>query len=318
MKKTIWIIIVIAIIRGLIWSFNKKEDKDQYVVRIGYIPIMPSKLPLEIAIQKGFFKEEGVEVEITELQSSNLVSDGLIRGDIDVTPEMSVLPFIAAEISDPGKMKLFQVTDLTVDKPFDSIIVKTNSSIQGLEDLKGKKVGVFSGSTATNMLKLLLKEKGIDASSIQFVQLPPAQQLQALSADSIDALFAYEPSLSISLASKETRKIYGSVFAELVNHNPLGGAFARTTFINEHPEEAKKVISALNKAADFIKTNDEDTRKIAQEAFKLNEEVIKIVSLPYINYSEKIDRSLFNDLLDVFVSGGEIKSKPDIGTIFYK
>ncbi len=318
MKKTIWgIVVVIVVVLIVIFSMRKKPASD-YVVKIGNIPIMPSKLPLEIALQKGFFKDAGVTVQTTELASANLVADALIRGDVDVTPEISLIPFLTSDLIDPGKMKIFSVTDLTTDKPFDSIIVKADSSIKSIDDLKGKKIGAFSGTTATNMLKLFFKTKNIDSSTIQFIQLPPSQQLAALSAGSIDALFAYEPTVSTGLVSNKMRKVYGSVYAELVEHNPLGAGLLTTKFITEHPQEAQKVVAALNRAYDYIRTNEKETREITASIFKFSPEVTNAVSLCYTNHSDQMDKGTVDKLVNLFVSSGELKSKPDLTNAYYQ
>jgi ABC-type nitrate/sulfonate/bicarbonate transport system substrate-binding protein len=183
--------------------------------------------------------------------------------------------------------------------------------------LKGKKIGVFSGTTATSMLRLFFKDKGIDSSTMQFVQLPPPQQLTALSAGSIDALFAYEPTVTIGLTSG-MRKIYGSVYAEQVNHNPLGGGLLTARFISEHPAEAKKVVDALDRANDYIRTNDKETRDIAAALFKFSPEVASSVSLSYANHTTQIDKAVVNQLVDLFVSAGELKSKPDLANAYYQ
>ncbi|MFZ2299549.1 MAG: NrtA/SsuA/CpmA family ABC transporter substrate-binding protein [Candidatus Moraniibacteriota bacterium] len=319
MKKIITSTIVAVVIVVAIVLIIKSKPTESYVVKIGNIPIMLSKLPLEIAQQKGFFEDAGITVQVTELASSNLVSDALLRGDVDITPEISILPFITAEIIDQGKAKIFSVTDLAItDVPFDSIIVKSDSRINDINDLKGKKIGVFPGTTAINTLKLLFEAKGVDSSTIQFIQLPPAQQLTALSAGSIDALHAYEPTVSIALVDNKMKRVYGAVYAEILNHSPIGAGLLSTKFINEHPGQAKKVVQALNKAYDYIRTNDKEAREIAQSMFKFSPEVSAAVSLPYFDHSNQIDKGSVNKLLDMFVLGEEIKSKPDLTNAFYQ
>jgi ABC-type nitrate/sulfonate/bicarbonate transport system substrate-binding protein len=318
MKKNIWGIVAVLILVVIVVFATKSKPAESYVVKIGNLPIMLSKLPLEIAKQKGFFKDVGLTIQTTELASSNLLNDALIRGDVDVTPEVSVLPFINAEAIDPGKLKIFSLTDFTPDVPFDSIVVKSDSNIKTVADLKGKKIGVFPGTTAINMLKIFFKEKGVDTSRMQFVQLPPAEHLSALSVGSIDALHAYEPTVSIALTGGKMRKIYSSVYAEQVNHSPIGGGFLTTKFINAHPEEAKKVVEALNRAYDYIATNDKETREIAQSLFKFTPQVSAVVSISQYNHSSQINKGAMTKLLDLFVTGGEIKSKPDLTNAYYQ
>jgi len=71
-----------------------------------------------------------------------------------------------------------------------------------LEDLEGKKIGVFPGSTATNLLKKFLSDNNIDISKIEFIQIVPPNQLPALYGGSIDVLHAYEPTTAIALQRK--------------------------------------------------------------------------------------------------------------------
>lgn len=318
MKKIIAIIIIILVI-AVIALISTKEEKNEYVVKVGHLQIMASKLPFEIAKQKGFFEEEGIKIEATELQSSNLLLDALIRGDVDVTPEISLFPYMSAELVDPGKMKIFSVTDATKDAPFDSIMVKSDSSIKTINDLPGKKLGVSPGTTATAMMKLFLKGKGVDTSTIEFIQLAPTAQLTGLSSGAIDALFTYEPVIAIATKSQNMRVIFGSVFAEIVDHNPLGGGLITTKFASEHPEEAKKVVVAINKSYDFIKNNPDETRKIMAEVFNINNpDVIQAVSLTQFDYLENIDLQVMNQFLDSILAAGEIKSKPDLSNAFYK
>jgi ABC-type nitrate/sulfonate/bicarbonate transport system substrate-binding protein len=318
MKKSFWItgiVVVLALVAVWIGSSNKPSD---YVVKIGYLPITASQLPLEIAQQKKFFEDQGITVQATQLQTSNQIVDALARGDIDLTPEISILPYLNAEMVDPGKMKIIALTDITSDVPFDSLLVKENSTIKTLEDLKGKKIGVFPGTSASNMFKLFLKEKGIDSSTIQFVQLPPPQHLTALTAGSIDALFTYEPTISIALTSGGIRKIYGSVYSEQLEHSPLGVALVSTQFVNNHPREAKKAVNAFDRAFDYLHTNDKDVRDMTKTLFKLDQKVVDVLGMTYFRNSQQIDKTLVAKLLDILVASGEFTSKPDLTNAYYK
>ncbi len=318
MKKPFLIIGTLIILVILSVFFLRSNKPSDYVVKIGYLPITASQLPLEIAQQKKFFEDQGITVQTTLLQTSNQIVDALARGDIDVTPEISILPYLNAEMVDPGKMKIIALTDITSDVPFDSLLVKESSPIRTLEDLKGKKIGVFPGTSASNMFKLFLKDKGIDSSTIQFVQLPPPQHLTALTAGSIDALFTYEPTISIALTSGGIRKVYGSVYSEQLDHSPLGVALVSTQFVNKYPREAKKVVNAFDKAFDYLRTNDKDVRGMTKTIFKLDQKVVDVLGMTYFRNSQQIDKTLTNKLLDILVASGEFKSKPDLTNAYYK
>ena len=68
--------------------------------------------------------------------------------------------------------------------------------------MEGRKIGVFPGSTATNLLKKFLSDNNIDISKIEFIQIVPPNQLPTLYEGSIDVLHAYEPTTAIALQRK--------------------------------------------------------------------------------------------------------------------
>ncbi len=316
MRKIVGVLIVFIVI-AIIFVRNNDTEGD-YVVRVGHLQIMASKLPFQVAVERGFFEEEGIKIKATELQTSNLLLDALVRGDIDITPEIALFPFMSAELADPGKLKIFSVTDLEKENPFDVILVKEESKIKLLTDLAGKKIGVSPGTTATNMLRLFLNKKGIDTSAIQFIQLAPAVQLQGLSSGSVDALFAYDPLIAIA-KTQNMRQVFGSVFSDLVDHSPLGGGLISNAFIKQHPVEAAKAVRAINKAYDFMKVNPAETRKIMAKTFNITDPiVIEAVSLTPFVYLDKIDMNVFEKFVQSTIEAGELKAKPDLTNVFYK
>jgi ABC-type nitrate/sulfonate/bicarbonate transport system substrate-binding protein len=184
-------------------------------VRIGYLSNTGS-LPLFVAEEKGFFTEEGIHEEATPIATSNQLVDALAAGNLDAYPESSAYPVLAVELQSPGRLKIFSASEITKQKPFDSILVKDSSPIGTLPDLAGKRIGVFPGSTATSLLRKYLKDSHIDVSGIVFVPIPPQTQLGALLEGSIDALHAYEPTTAIALARGGVREIVG----DAVRHAP--------------------------------------------------------------------------------------------------
>jgi len=316
MKKNIIItsIIIILVIVGILGIVY--QNKNSQVVKIGHLPILAS-LPLYVAQENGYFTEQGIEIEVSKLQSSNQLVDALVRGDIDIVVESSAVPALIVETIDSNKLKIFSVSDITPETPFDSVIVKADSTLTTLKDLENKKIGVFPGSTATNLLKKYLTEQGIDISTIEFIQIIPPTQLSALYEGSIDALHPYEPSTTIAIESGNAKKIYGSVYANQLNHNPQGVALVSTAFIKSNPELAKKTIAAFDKASDFIEQNDEETRKIIEKYVGVDENVANKVVLLYMGRSDKIDTTIMQEYADMIFEIGELEGRVDVSDILY-
>jgi len=313
-KKILMILIIVLIIVSLFSVFYFRQDKT--TVKIGYLPILAS-LPLYVAQENGYFVEEGVNIETVQLQSSNQLVDALVRGDIDIVVESSAVPALIVETIDSGELKIFSISDITTETPFDAVIVKKDSELEKLEDLENKKIGVFPGSTATNLLRKYLDEQGIDTSTIEFIQIIPPNQLSALYAGSIDALHPYEPSTTIAIESGNAKKIYGSIYASQLNHNPQGVALISTDFIKQNPSLAKKTINAFDKASDFIRQNDEETRKIIPKYVSVDQNVADKVILLYMGRSDNFDEEIMQDYADMIFEIGELESEVDVSNILY-
>lgn len=287
-------------------------------VHIGYLNLITS-LPLFIAQEKNFLTAQGIKFEAIPVATSNQLADDLIAGDLDCYIGASVVPVFVAELKSPGKMKVFTASEITPHQPFDALLVKVGSPIKTLSDLSGKRIAVFPGSTATNLLKKYLTDKNLDVSTISFVQLPPAQHLGSLKAGFVDAVHAYEPTIAIALSKGGVRKLRGSVYAAMLSPNPISVSVVSAEFLKNHPKTAAKTISALQRACKFMKENDTETRSILLKQMKLSKDAANRCSLLYMLPHDQIDPANFQRFADILTELGEIsrpiRTKPLIYTI---
>ena len=315
-KTSIIAIIVIAIVAFLFFGLWKHREEG-VSVRIGYLNIVAS-LPLFVAEEKGFLHEEGVNYETSVIATSNQLVDAVVAGNLDCYIESSAVPVLAVELQSPGKLKVFSVSEITKEAPFDALLVKSNSSIKTLVDLAGKKIGVFPGSTATNLLKKYLTDQKIDVSNITFVPMPPANHLAALVEGSVDVIHAYEPTIAIALSKGDVIKLFGSVYAEMLSPNPQGVAVIGTAFTEKHSDSAKKVVRALERGMIFMKENEDESRQILIKRMNLSEEVAKNCIFLYMLPHDQISESVFQQYADMLAELGEFNGQVDIGGLLYK
>ncbi len=317
MKKKNWILVIIAAIIVCLF-FVKSKNNNDYVVKIGYAPNI-GFLPLHIANQQGFFTKEGVKVQLVPLQSAQQLYEALVRKDVDYVPFLSSVVVMNGEAVSPGNVKLVTVSDVSLENQFDALMVKKDSKISTLADLKGKKVGVFPGTTGMNFLKEYLTMKGIDFTGTEFVQLPPATQLQALDSGSIDALFSYEPSYTIGVEKFGFKKLVPeSIFAAQVDHAAFGGYWFNTSFSKDHRDLAEKVVKAMDQGNEVISNNPTLARSVAKTTYNLDDVVAEKINLVKMIPSQDFKPESFKIFTDFLVSIGELKPEPDLSNIFYK
>jgi len=309
------LIAVCALIAG-IFIMSRSAPNTDHVVKIGYLPSLGS-LAYDVAAETGAFDKAGIKVEKVPLATSNQIIEALVRGDIDMAPLLSVIPVLTSDQVAPGKAQIFSTSDYSLDQPFDKIITKKGSSITSLKSLESKKLGVFPGSTATNLLKAYLAANGVDASKVTFVQIPPPAQLTALYSGAVDALHSYEPNTTIALDSDAAQEVYGSVFAGQLNHSPLGVGIISTIFVRNYPALAKKTVGVIDAANASIKENPEAARIIAAKAFNLEPAVASKIVLVHLSRSTDIDKATFGKYLELLQSVGEIKGTTNLSGLFY-
>jgi len=291
-------------------------DREARPVRIGFLNIAAS-LPLFIAEENGFFSAEGVDIETYPISSSNQLVDAILANNLDMFVEASAVPVFAATLQLRGAQKIFAVSSITSDKPFDAILVRSQSHLQGLADLEGTSIGVFPGSTATNLLRKFLRDQGIDVDGIRFVPIPPQSQLAALLEGSIAALHAYEPTTAIALSNGDARMLYGSVYAEMLEPNPQGVAVVSSRFASEYPDKAAAAVRALERAMDFMTENDAASRKILSGRLELSEAATDAMVFLYMVGHGDISETTLQSYADMLTELGELPASLDVSELIY-
>jgi ABC-type nitrate/sulfonate/bicarbonate transport system substrate-binding protein len=295
-----------------------RPQKEADVVKVGYLKILAT-LYYEVAKQKGYFAEENIIIKEQLLESSNLCAEALVQGHVDVVPEMSVVPIMGIEARQPGNIELFttQLMELGVDY-FTAVIALDGSGIEELSDLEGRKVGVFPGSTASAFLTELLVREGVDASKVELVKLTPPQQLNALNSGSIDALFAYQPVITIADQQGNMVVVHKQVYASVINFANVGtGAFS-ARFVQENPDVAERFRNALLKAQIYMHEHPDEARQIAKEYFGFSDAVAQEVPLVRHIPSENANFEAYEELVDILYDNGIIPVKVDAKSIMYK
>jgi NitT/TauT family transport system substrate-binding protein len=160
-------------------------------LRIGYSD-WPGWVAWEVAIEKQWFKEEGVDVKfewfdyvasMDAFAAGHLDGVGMTNGDTLVTGATGArgVMFLVNDYSNGN--------DMVIGKP----------GINSVKDLKGKKVGVEVGFVSHLMLLDALKENGMGEADVELVNVPTNETPQVLASGEVDAIVAWQPSSGMAL-----------------------------------------------------------------------------------------------------------------------
>lgn len=314
--------IFIAVISAFALTACKNNSQDENgekatKVKVGYLN-MVSSLTHFVAIEKGYYKEQSLNVEGNSIKTSNLIALELASGHIDFAIELALTPALKQLEQSPNSIKIFSTSNITIENGFDAIVVKNDAPINSLEDLAGKKIGGFPGSTARVSFLQVFTEKYPNLTPPQFIQLTPNLHIQSLLTGDIDALFAYEPVLSTGIIDQNFRKIFPSIYATQYSPSPIGVGAVNQKWLSENPETAEAFFKAINKALDFITDNPVEAKKILAKATNIKEEIAQNMNTMPLSKSDEINLADLDGYLSLLKDLNEITLLPKASDICIK
>lgn len=142
-----------------------------------------------------------------------------------------------------------------------AILVRKDSPIRTLGELKGRRLAFTKGSSAHNFVVRALASVSLGPSDIQAVQLQPSDAAAAFRQGSIDAWAIWDPFFAIAQQEPETR-----VLATAENLAPSNSFFlASRAFADRDADTLLTLLGTINEAADWAARNPDDLARIMAE-----------------------------------------------------
>jgi ABC-type nitrate/sulfonate/bicarbonate transport system substrate-binding protein len=207
-------------------------------------------LPLWIAVEKGYLKDENIQLQYLTMQQSASIA-ALLNHEIDISADTSR----PASQGAPARNFMWYYNASTLQ-------FSVSADIQKPQDLLGKSVGIASpGGTQDKTTRLIIeKALGLDPTKVQYRPLgSPQARIAAMEAKQI-AGSANNPDVAALLESMGYKTMASSAKVMPVPFSPLG---AHTDFFKDKPEVLKAFLRANLRATKFLHDNPEESAKIA-------------------------------------------------------
>jgi NitT/TauT family transport system substrate-binding protein len=221
-------------------------------------------LPLIVAIHRGFFKEEGIDLELIRIVPT-LAHNALLLNEIQYHGLADSGLRLAARGA-PLKAIFYGA-----DRPMYYLVGKKD--IRTVAELKGKKIGVSTfGGTSDLSARLLLQQHGIDEKNAVLLQFgSESTRVAALKAGAADAIIVPVPAVAI-LKQEGYREI---AFVGDAVEFASNGYTTTDKRIKENSQEVKKVVRSIYRGLRFAKENPEETIKIIEKEWKIKADVAR-------------------------------------------
>jgi len=228
-------------------------------VRVGYIGLT-CEAPIFTAVENGFFKEEGLDVSLVKCDWKNY-KDVLALGGYDVTHHL-VMYFLK-----PIEQGLDVKFTAGIHRGCLRVQAPVNSSIRGVKDLRGKRIGVPGmGTPPFIFANRVLGANGIDASKeITWLVFPTGELGLALDKGEVDAVADSEPIGSMLIAQGKVRNIADQAVDIPYADEYCCAVLVNGKFLARNPKASAGATRALLKAAKWVEANPKAAARISVE-----------------------------------------------------
>ena len=263
--------LVIAFVFGFFSSQmgSSKSDKgEKKLIKVSFMEAMqPPFAPVYIAAAKGYFEEEGLDIEFSSVPSGRVALDSVLGDRVDMATMAETPPMLAIIKKQP----LVIITGLEQSDKNAKILVRKDLGISKPYDLIGEKIATSFGTNAEFMMVKWLEANNIKREQLTIISLSPADMVSAIQKGAVKAVFTWEPHITnakSALGDKAEIWFTGDVYREMF-------ALASLEEYAENNQEAiKAVLRALIKAEKFIKDNPEESIEIVAPRVNMDTELL--------------------------------------------
>lgn len=198
----------------------------------------PNTGGIDAAIEKGFYKEVGLEVDFIEGRGSALSIQRVGAGNND----FGVCDLGTAALGISRGVPIKGVAAFNQESPL-GVIARAEAGVKGPKDLEGKRLGASAGDAGRMIFPALARVNGVDASRITMITVEPASRQKVLLAGEVDAIIAFWDNNVPELKAKGGNVTYFRYSDFKVNL--LGGGFiVHQKTIQERPETIRRFVRA--------------------------------------------------------------------------
>ena len=287
---------------------GETEAGGQASLRVQDTAGVPSAF-LEYGVQKGFFEDHQLDVEVTPSQGGATVVPAVVSGDSDIAGSNLVSVLLAQAKDIPIKIVAPGTFVRTSEKQdFSAILVPGDSDIRSPQDLEGKTLAV---NTLENVAELTAKEslskQGVDVSGIKLTEVDFPDMNGALAQGRVDAAFQIEPFVSLGL-----KEGYRAIDRPYVGTKPglqIGSYFTSEQFLAENGDVVDRFRQGVADTAAAIAEQPEDFRKFLPEASEIPPPAAQQAVLP--EWKAENDPASLDLTAALMERYGVVEEKPD-------
>jgi NitT/TauT family transport system substrate-binding protein len=320
-KTAILLLVIVFLVSAAACGSNNNgtSESSKPLVTVKFSEVIRSIFyaPHYVAISQGFFKEQGLNVDMNTAQGSDKGAAALIAGTADISlvgPETTI--YIYNQKGDKTLKVFHQLTS----KDGSFLLSREKLNDFKWSDLKGKTVIGWRPGSAPQMVlnSTLLKEKVSDVNVVTNIAAPA--MAGAFTSGQGDFIQLYEPVASTLV--KEGKAYYAASLGEAFGAFPETSYVATSDFIKGHPEVVQEFSDAVTKGAEWLNTaSKEEISKTLMPFFEgtpedlILQSVERYKSLGVWSAKPELTEEQFEILQNVLVENGVLKAADKVTSL---
>lgn len=227
-----------------------------------------------IAKEKGYFTEEGLDVDLKLLTDPSVSTSMVASGEAQF---YSISNYQAIDLVDKGS-EVDLLAPVVNAGNTQVVVAGPKFKVKSAKDLEGKKMGYTNGAGVIVAVKNMCKSLGVDFNKIKLVNLQASDMLAALQREDIDFFAAWEPwgikaeAFGGKVLFTGTKSYLPEKTGDVNWLNFIVSVDASKKYVQENPEACKAYLKAMIKATDYINNHTEDAAAIIAKQINLDKD----------------------------------------------
>ena len=287
---------------------RRPGDQPEQLVRVvlATLPVIDTA-PAVVADKYGFFREEGLALELRLVQTGPATTGAVASGAAHFSQSNYATLFSARSNGVPVMI----VAEAARARPgFSAVVVLPDSPIRQPRDLQGKRIATsVIGGIGPLAINVWLKDAGIDYTTIQWVQMPFQDMGPALEKKQVDAAWVVEPFVTLMKERLNVRVVF-DVFSGPTEGLPVAAFATSDRYAKEHPDIVARFARAISKASALITRDPSVVRSVIPQYTSIPAELAGKIALEA--YPEQTDLAQITRVADFMRQVGFLQKELNV------
>jgi NitT/TauT family transport system substrate-binding protein len=310
--------LVTATLMAAAFAFGPGANAQTAKLRVGVVPIIDIA-PLYAALDQGYFKEAGIELELTSAPASNALLTQLAAGQLDIAFSNIVTIMQAIENGIDFKVVL-PGTLMKAGNDVNPCIVMKDSPIKTAKDLEGKRLASVG---LNNIIWLYAREwmerNGADVTKVHIIEVPFAQMQDALFSGQADSVCPTEPFFTRAMETGKVR-VLAFIYHEVTDNLESVMGVARGAWLKDPANVAalERFARAYRRGAAFMEQNKKgaDGVRIIAAYTKMDPAIVAKIQTPV--FPQTVNPKTVEDMSRLMMKHGLLKKPANVNDFLFE